>query len=44
MQLSDLATPGAQFVLLAVAAWLSVFKPGGRVRKRRGRDRGGAER
>ncbi len=32
-QLANLAATAVQFVLLAVATWLSVFKPGGRVRR-----------
>ncbi|HEV7451840.1 MAG TPA: hypothetical protein VGO16_10725 [Pseudonocardiaceae bacterium] len=32
-QAANLATTGAQLVLLAVATWLSVFKPGGRIRR-----------
>ncbi|MGH3799618.1 MAG: hypothetical protein ACRDTD_05680 [Pseudonocardiaceae bacterium] len=32
-QLANLAATAVQFVLLAVATWLSVFKPGGRIRR-----------
>ncbi|MGH4008683.1 MAG: hypothetical protein ACRDTH_11115 [Pseudonocardiaceae bacterium] len=32
-QLANLAATAMQFVLLAVATWLSVFKPGGRIRR-----------
>ncbi len=32
-QAANLAATAVQFVLLAVATWLSVFKPGGRVRR-----------
>ncbi|MGH3900498.1 MAG: hypothetical protein ACRDTA_20085 [Pseudonocardiaceae bacterium] len=32
-QLANLAVTAVQFVLLAVATWLSVFKPGGRIRR-----------
>lgn len=32
-QLANLAATAMQFVLLAMATWLSVFKPGGRIRR-----------
>lgn len=32
-QVANVAVTATQFVLLAVATWLSVFKPGGRIRR-----------